>query len=395
MIRWARKIAALFQAPRAEGAEIAVHDKDVSGRAFGAALYGELKSRDGNMLVSPVSILAAMGIVADGAKGETRAAILDGLRLMDSPTLGDDLGGMLGGLERNEAGAKLRIANALWVNRNFALKPSFAESVQTRYGASAAALDFASAPDEAVREINGWVAQKTNDRINRGMVQRDTRLIVTNAVWFLGDWMNAFDRRFTHHQPFFLANGTTKTVPLMTETGRFRHIEVGGAQIIDLPYVGGKLSMTVLLPRQRGRLAEVESALEARLKGWLSELDGSEPRTVELYLPKLQMELEYDLGLTLKAMGMQVAFGPGADLSGITDLQLEISDVVHKTFLRIDEKGTEAAAATAVVMTWGSAAPEPSPVFRADHPFVFLIRDRDSGALLFLGRVASPEAPPA
>lgn len=372
---------------------------DISGGAFAVSLYDQLRAEPGNVLVSPVSILSAFGVVAEGARGGTQDAILSSLRLPVGPQRSSELGGMLRGLERDAEGATLRIANALWVQDGFAIRPEFSRAAEAAYGANAETVDFVGAPENAVARINGWVAERTNDRI-RDLIARDaisanTRLVVTNAVWFLGDWAAPFNASNTSDLPFHLADGTTTPIPLMYQRGRYRYLETGQAQIVDLPYVDERMSMTVLLPRAQGQLDALETALPGALAGWLGQLDAAEPQTVLTYLPKLQMELSYDLIPALTVLGMGVAFRPGADLTGIADADLFIGHVVHKTFLRIDEKGTEAAAATGIAMEVTSAPITPPPTFRADHPFLFLIRDRDSGAVLFLGRVAEPEAPPA
>lgn len=370
---------------------------DISGRTLGTSLYGQLKSQPGDLLVSPMSILGAFGVVAAGAQGETRSAILDSLHLPGESNLDADLGGLLRTLQRSDDGATLTIANALWVQEGFALRPDFVRTVQADYGASADHVDFLQAPEAAVERINGWVTKRTGDRIKH-LISRDaindrTRLVVTNAVYFLGDWRSPFNASDTTEQPFHLGNGTTRPIPLMYQKAGFRYLDTDSFQALDLPYKDERLSMTVLLPKDRGGLPALEAQLGTGLSSWLSRLDATEARTVRTFLPKVQMELAYDLIPSLTAMGMGVAFTSAADFGGIADADLAIGHVIHKTFLRIDEKGTEAAAATGLTVEVQSAPVNPPPVFRADHPFLFLIRDRESGAILFLGRVAAPSRP--
>lgn len=386
-------------APAPESVQMQEQEAEMSGSAFGTALYEQLNAEPGNVVISPVSILAAFGVVVEGARSGTRDAILSSLRLPTGPSPGDELGGLLRSLERDGDGATLSIANALWVQQDFDIHPAFTRAAQDRYGADAQPVDFVSAPDQAVNRINAWVMERTNERItdliSRDMISGDTRLIVTNAVWFLGDWAAPFDATSTSEQPFHLADGTTRPIPLMHQEGRFRYLETETAQILDMPYADERLSMTVLLPRRQGHLPELEAGIGDMLPDWLSRLDAAPPRAVLTHIPRVQVELRYQLIPALTALGMGIAFEPAADFSGIADAALFIDQVVHNTFLRIDEKGTEAAAATGIGMRLTSAPVEPPPVFRADHPFLFLIRDRESGALLFFGRVADPEAPPA
>lgn len=382
----------------AAGPDVRTEGVAEAGNSFGLDLYQRLAAEQGDTLISPVSILGAFGVVTAGARGETREAIGRALRLpADDARLHADLGGMLRDLERSGEGTTLNVANALWVQQDFAIKPDFARVAESDYGATAEPLDFVNAPDAAAGRINAWVAQRTNDRISelisRDAITQDTRLVITNAVYFLGDWRSPFNASNTSDQPFHLAAGGTRTLPLMHQTGSFRYSETERFQAIDLPYQDERLSMTVLLPRARDGLASLEAELDdAALGDWLAGLDAGEPRRVRVYLPKVRMEVSYDLIPALRAMGMGVAFGSGADFTGIADAPLAISHVVHKTFLRIDEKGTEAAAATGIAIEVTSAPIDPPPTFRADHPFLFMIRDRETGAILFLGRVSEPES---
>lgn len=369
------------------------------GNRFGIDLYRQIGDKDGNLLISPVSIYGAFGPVTAGARGPTRDAIVQALRLPNGEaSLHPALGGLLRDLERSEEGTTLAIANALWVQQGFSLDPTFVAVARDDYRAATEQLDFQRAPDIAVARINDWVSDRTAKRIprllSRDAINADTRLIVTNAVYFLGDWAVPFNGSNTSDQPFYMLGGETRPVPLMFQKSRFRYLETNDFQAIDLPYKNERLSMTVLLPKQRGALRSLEGQLtDARLVEWLQRLDASDPQTVRLHLPKLQMAVDYDLGQPLMAMGMGLAFNQQADLSGIASADLRIAKVIHKTFLRIDEKGTEAAAATGISVEVTSAPIVQPPTFRADHPFVVVIRDHQTGAILFLGRVENPERP--
>lgn len=365
--------------------------------AFGVALYQLLAREPGNVFVSPVSLAGAFGPVVAGAQGDTRAAIAATLQFPGGggASLHPALGGLLRDLERADEGATLSIANALWVAKDFSLKPDFGSVARDAYDAKVDTLDFARAPGPSADRINAWVKEETRGRITK-LIAADTldeytALIVTNAVYFLGDWAVPFNASNTVAQPFHLAGGATRAVPLMYRKGGYRYFETDDFQAIDLPYKDARLSMSILLPRAPGGLPALEAEVSAaKLGEWLGRLDREQPREVRLHLPKLKIEEDYQLVEPLRALGMGIAFTDKADFRGIADADLAIGQVVHKSFLRIDEKGTEAAAATGVEIEVTSAPRIQPPVFRADRPFFLVIREKPSGALLFLGRIASP-----
>jgi len=352
-----------------------------------------LAARPGNVFISPVSIAGAFGPVLAGARGETRAEMLRALALPDRPELHDGLGEFLRRLERETPGMTLSIANALWTQAGFAIRPAFLSTARRDYGATVESVDFREA-DAAARRINAWVGRETRNRIPTLVTPQAlppaTRLVVTNAVYFLGDWAEAFDARGTSEQPFYSPGGAVR-VPLMHRTDSYRLHETAEFQAIDLPYKDPRLSLSVFLPRSREGLPAFEEGLtDERLGAWLAELDAQSPREVRLFLPRFKAEAQYGLVPQLQALGMPAAFDPRrADFRDIADVDLVISDVIHKTFLKLDEKGTEATAATAVIVVQTSARPEP-PTFRADRPFFLVLRDKESGAMLFLGRIVRP-----
>lgn len=367
-------------------------------RAFGVALYRELAAKPGNVLISPISIAGAFGPVVAGAQGETRTVIARALRFPagGGAALHPQLGGLLRGLERDRNGATLSIANALWVQQGFTIKPAFVRVAREDYDATSENLDFVRAPASAAARINAWVNEETRGRIPT-LFPPDaftdlTRLVVTNAVYFLGDWAEPFRRSATTPQPFFLLDGGARQVPLMSRQGQYRTHWTETFTAIDLPYKDERLSMTVFLPHARGGLPAFEAGLTPeRLAEWLGKLDAAQPGKTQLSLPRLEISEGYHLEGPLRAMGMGLAFSRGkANFRDIADADLYISEVAHKTFVRMDEKGTEAAAATGVVISTVSA---PLP-FRADHPFFFLLRDKTSGAILFMGRIADPGGGP-
>lgn len=368
--------------------------------AFGVALYKKLSEEPGNIFLSPISIAGAFGPAVAGAEAETRSAIASTLRFPAGGGAGlhPGLGGLLRNLEREREGATLSIANALWVMQGFALKPDFTRIVRQDYAATIEPLDFARAPRPAADRINGWVSEETRGRIKEliaaDSLNQDTALVITNAVYLLADWPTPFNASNTRDQPFYTPGGPRQQ-PLMYRKAPFRYFETDAFQAIDLPYKDERLSMTVFLPKARDGLAAFEARLnEPSLREWLARIDAEQPRTVYLHLPKLRIEQSYNLVPALGAMGMGVAFDPRrANFRGIAERDLFISQVVHKTFVRIDEKGTEAAAATGIEVQVTSAPIVKPPTFRADHPFFFLLREKESGAVLFLGRIVAPERP--
>jgi serpin B len=363
--------------------------------AFGVELYKQLSGAPGNLFVSPISIAGAFGPAAAGAQGETRSAIDAAMRFGSGAGLHPALGGLLRDLEGPREGATLSIANALWVKQGFALKPEFARIGREDYAARVEEVDFERAPAAAAKRINSWVSEETKGRI-KDLISADsldgyTRLVITNAVYFLADWQTPFNAGATRTEPFFGPAGETRQVPLMRRRNHFRYFETSAFQAIDLPYKDERLSMSVFLPRARGGLGGFETQLSAeRLKDWLGQLDREQPREVILFLPKLKIEEKYDLIPPLRTMGMGIAFTDKANFRGIAEEDMLISQVLHKTFLRIDEKGTEAAAATGIEIQTTSAPISEPPTFRADHPFFLVIRDKTSGAILFMGRIVAP-----
>jgi serpin B len=366
-----------------------------SGNEFAFDLYGRLKGGEGNLFFSPASISTALAMTYAGAAGQTEREMA-GVLHFDLPqrrlhAAYGTLGEVLNASNKNY---QLSTANRLWAAKTFPFRPEYLTLTRQSYGAELAQLDFART-EEARRTINGWVEQRTNNRIQDlippGVLERYTRLVLTNAIYFKGNWADEFHKGVTEDQPFRLVDGGKTNAPLMRQTNDFRYGEADGLQLVELSYAGGDLSMLILLPREVG-LEPLEKQLTAEnVERWSSEM-GS--REVELYLPRFKTTSQFRLSQTLAAMGMPLAFSDDADFSGMSSAEaLKISEVVHKAFVEVNEQGTEAAAATGVVLAPTSAAPgvqEPPVVFRADRPFAFLIRDGRTGAILFLGRVADP-----
>ncbi len=375
--------------------------------AFALDLWARVRETPGNQVVSPASIAIALDMTYGGARGDTAAEMARVLHAPDDAAALHEAAGNVLSTWNDPARESytLAVANRLFGERAFTFESSFVALTRDRYRAPVEPLDFAGAPEPARVHINDWVAAQTRDRIRdlipAGAIVADTRLVLTNAVYFLARWILPFERAFTRDAEFF-ANGTERVeVPTMHLVGHVRYAETESAQVLELAYRGNEIAMTIVLPREQGGLAALEAQLDAaHLASFTSSLDAS--HRVAVSLPKFRVAPEPSMRLRepLRALGMPLAFARGsADFSGIAnpprpDDRLYIAEVFHKAFVQVDEEGTEAAAATAVVMARaGAAPPRDTPIpFTADHPFLFFIRDVRSGAILFMGRVVDPSA---
>lgn len=372
---------------------------------FAYDLYATLAKKPAsagqNLFYSPFSISSALAITGEGAKGKTADEIFSVFHLPKNDTVREKgFGGINEGINTGNAGYTLRTANALWAQKSYPFLPAFTGIARKYYSANVTSLDFKNTPEESRTTINEWVEQKTENKIRDllppGSIDPLTRLVITNAVYFKGTWVRQFDANKTVDANFRTGAGKTVNVRMMQDTGedaQYRYAETDSVQYIELPYAhktGKALSMVVILPKGDD-LKPAEAFLD---ESNLSALqDSASSRRVKIYFPKFRMETRYELPDTLSALGMPTAFTPGAaDFSGMDGTKnLFISDVIHKAFIDVNEEGTEAAAATGVVMKASGVAPGGSPpVFRADHPFVFLIQDKETGTILFIGRVADP-----
>jgi serpin B len=358
---------------------------------FGVNLYRSLAAKAGNVFLSPTSISTALGMVYAGAEGETAQEMAMALRY---PAAGvhEGMGALLRQLPIEKEGRVVRIANALWVQKDFPLRPEFSALVKRHYGGEASPVDYVGAPDQAIATVNRWAEDKTAGRI-KGLLQRsnisvDTRLILTNSVYFKGDWLRPFKADHTRQRPFMLPGGRSVPATFMRQRGPFRLLRQTDFQALEAPYKGEELSMILFVPERAEGLAAFENGLTGdKLNGWIEALRAEQPSDVEFVMPKLQLETKASLVPELKALGMQRAFSNSAQLGGIAGpARLRLSDVIHQTFLLVDEKGTEAAAVTGAIAEIVSMPRE----FHADRPFFFLIRDNRSGAILFMGRISDP-----
>ncbi|MFH1066935.1 MAG: serpin family protein [bacterium] len=365
---------------------------------FALDLYAKIKSKEGNLFFSPYSITTAFGLLQAGAKNETADQIAD---VFNFPENVNELNEAFRKFQShlNELGLKgdiqLSVANALWAQKKYSFLESYLRAAKKYYDAQLTNLDFFN-PVQACKQINEWVEKKTHSKIKNlvspGAVSPQTQLILTNAIYFFGHWDKAFKKEDTQEAAdFYLENKAAVKAAMMFQKEKFSYGENDDLQALELPYKGRALSMIVLLPKKRDGLAGLENELdEEKLKTWLAVL--GTPQEVQVYLPKFKMESSFSLSETLAGMGMSDAFDAKADFSGIDGgKSLFISAVLHKAFVEVDEKGTEAAAATAIIMSKTAFMPEKLPVvFKADHPFLFLIRENASGAILFWGRMSNP-----
>ena len=373
-----------------------------SGFAFDLYRHLVEERGDENLFYSPYSISLALAMTYAGARAETEEQMAETLhfRLPQDDlhpafnALDQELARRGEGAEgKDEKGFRLNIANAIWGQRDYQFREAFLDVLATNYGAGLRVLNFEEAPEEARQTINEWVGEATEgkieDLIPQGAIDPLTRLVLSNAIYFNAAWANPFEEEETEKGPFTLLDGSQVTVPMMHQTESFGYAEGDRYQALELPYDGGQMSMVILLP-ERESFEAFERALDAgRVQAILSEL---EHKQVSLTMPTFEFDSRFSLSQTLAAMGMPDAFSTGADFSGMTGSpDLFISDVLHKAFVSVDEEGTEAAAATAVVMKL-SAMPEEPVAFTIDHPFLFLIRDIETGAVLFVGRVMDPSA---
>lgn len=376
-----------------------------AGNMFACDAYARLREAKGGIFFSPYSIHTALAMTLAGARGQTADEMSAVLHLgstdesLDSESVHGAVAALAESVRAGSArdGDQLKIANRLWGQARVGFRPEFLTLTRDRYGAELAQVDFAMHTEQARQSINIWVEDQTEKKIREllkpGMVNELTKLVLTNAIYFKGQWKSRFDKKLTADAPFHVSAGETVKVSMMNLTESFRYHAAEGVRIMEFPYRNGGLSMIVLLPEKLDGLADIEGMLSSdHLDRWTSALHAT--RAI-VALPRLTMTAEFKLAGVLSALGMASAFVPlEADFSGMTgDRELYIGDVIHKAFVDVNEEGTEAAAATAVIMaTPGPLTENKTIVFRVDHPFLFLIRNAKTGSILFLGRVLNPKS---
>lgn len=373
----------------------------VKNNLFAFKFYGELiKTEKENVFFSPFSISTALAMTYAGADKTTAEEIANTFYFgPNDEAFHTEYGEYLKTLLANSAGnIELEIANRLWAEANMKFLAAFLDLNERLYNSPLEKVDFVKNYEASRILINDWVALKTKDKIKdlipQGAVSPETRLILTNAIYFKGDWKNQFDKELTEDKSFVLSDAKKITVPFMNARGLYNYAETTNAKFIRLPYNGDKHSMIIALPNQQTDLSMLEEQMTPNRFADLYK--GIKPEVI-LSLPKFKMTLPLKLKAQLKAMGMKLSFETGANFSKMTEqAKLHVSEVIHKAFIEVDEKGTEAAAATAVVMAVTSSISHddrPLPkVFNADHPFLIYILDDQTQSILFMGRVMNPTA---
>ena len=362
---------------------------------FDVALYRAVAADPGNQFVSPYSVVSAFALLYPGARGPTAAEMAAtfgfdpnvAAQIVRTRALRDALAAQTGGSE-------FTTANAAWVERTMALRAEYARTLSEEHGATIEAVPFIANQAAALRTINAWAARETRDRIPEILTNQDAsrRLVLTNAVYFKGKWSDQFSANATRDGDFFAQSGASVRARLMRQVTRARYVDGEGFQAAEFDYDSGDFALAVFLPRARDGLPAFERHLiGANLDRWLQDLAGAERARLDVTLPKVEMNADYDLVPQLQALGLRQAFTDGADFSGVTaQTSLAVSAVIHKTFLAIDEEGTEAAAVTAIDMrATAMPMPEAPPIeFKADHPFFIVLHHKPTRTRLFLGRIS-------
>jgi len=361
---------------------------------FAFDLYAQLnKSEKGNIFYSPYSISAALAITYEGAKEQTAEEIKTVFHFPESNVLKPNFAAIYNDINKDNNDYELKTGNALWIQQDFPLLPDYTSTLEKYYGAKAANLDFIKENEKSRQTINSFIEKQTNNKIKDlipdGVLNTMTRLVLTNAIYFKGTWQWEFDSSDTRIEDFRVMPDNIVKVPMMNmnpEKAIFNYAHTEDAQILELPYKGNKISILIILPTKD--LALIEPSLTAeKLNEYKSKMNAT--RLNSISLPKFEFNTRYFMKDALSALGMPTAFSENADFSGITGKKdLHIDSAIHQAYIKVDEKGTEAAGATALVKNVTSIMPK--NIFRADHPFLFLIQEKDTGNILFFGRVVNP-----
>lgn len=367
-----------------------------SNSAFGFDVYKSLKQAEGNIFFSPYSISTAFAMTYAGAKNQTQKEISS---VFYFPHKG--LHSLFGKLQKtintmqDEGSIKLSVANALWLQKEYPFLNTFVKLNEKYYGAGIQSVDFLKHTEDARQTINAWIEDKTQDHIKElikpRMVDKSTRLVLSNAIYFKGNWKASFEKKNTKERFFHLSATEKIQVPMMMQSSKYKFKKLDDFRVIELPYEGNSLSMFLFLPTEVDGLGDFERKFTNKnVNNWIKSLQDSSKIKVKVSLPKFKITSDFELSSTLIALGMPRAFSSMADFSGMDGTKdLYISNVVHKAFVDVNEEGTEATASTAVIMARKSI--RSSPVFQANHPFLFLIREQKTGSILFMGRVVNPK----
>ena len=360
---------------------------------FAFDVYEELnKTETGNIFYSPYSISTALAMTYEGAKGQTASEMQSVFHFPESSILRPNIAAIYNDINSGSAEYELKTGNALWAQYDYAFLQDYTDRVEQYYGGKVTNLDFVNETEASRQTINTYIEQQTNDKIKnlipKGVLGALTRLVLTNAIYFKGTWEWEFEKSKTYDEDFYITSTNSVQTPMMhmsPEKARFNYADLDDVQVLELPYKGNKLSMLIVLPKEE--LADItlttETIAEYKLQMQETDMDS-------ITLPKFEFDSKYFMADTLTALGMPTAFSSNADFSGMDGTRdLFISEVIHQAYVKVDEEGTEAAAATAVVMN-EIAMSMPTNIFRANHPFLFTIQDNETGNILFMGRVTDP-----
>lgn len=365
---------------------------------FAFNLYGKIaddpQNLEKNVFFSPYSIATALSMVYEGARGVTADEMQNMLYLpVDANERLSATARIYNQLNKSDKQYILNTANALWTQKDYLFLDSYLSTVKNYYGGSATNVDFVRNGSDAVRQINSWAAQNTNNRIPQVLDEKmDTsalRLVLTNAIYFKGKWEKEFKKEATYPQAFYKNNGSEIQAPFMHKQEKLKYADTNDYEILEIPYEGKELSMIILLPKKDAPQEKKQAISQSDAN---ELIEGMYSTTVNVSLPKFTFRTHYDLGKTLEQLGMILAFSDVADFSGMDGKKdLAVSFVLHDTFVEVNEEGTEAAAVTTIGIVATSVGPPRDVVdFVADHPFIFIIRDNTTGAFLFMGKVNDP-----
>lgn len=365
-----------------------MNDVVAANNQFAIDFYDNIASEEGNVFFSPFSLETALAMTYEGAKGQTATEMQAVLHIpSDDTSRRAGFAGLMNDINSGSDDYKLSTANALWAEYDFTFLDDYFQVVDEYYLGKVTNLDYVNDPEGSRRTINTWVEEQTNNKIKDlippGLINDMTRLVLTNAIYFKGTWVTQFEESDTHDADFHVSDSETSTVKMMYQKNEFKYKNNGDLELLEMPYEGDELSMVIVLPKDDLEDIDLMSLSLNSLRQEASE------KELNVYIPRFKFETKYMLKPTLQDMGMPTAFSRSADFSGMTGKDdLMIDEVIHQAFVEVNEEGTEAAAATAVIMIEKAAAP--STMFRADHPFIFFIMKDD--AILFMGRVSNPVA---
>lgn len=363
--------------------------------SYSIDLYSKLKTDNENLFISPLSTYYALLIGFEGARNETKQEFERVLHIDNNeylsgfPTFSENL------ITWRDSSNYLNISNAIWIQKDFSITTDYKNNITQKYSSDLKTIDFKQKIN-ASNEINDWVTDKTNGLIKNIISPNDindyTRLIISNAIYFIGKWGDEFDKKLTKPDDFYSFDKSKSEIDFMNKTEYLSYYENNDFQFISKPYEGNDKSFCIILPKKRYGLGDVEKSFDHSLID--SIFDNTDYLEVKLSIPKFKLETSYSLIDPLNKLGLEKAFTPNADFSGITtEVPLMINKINHKAYIEIDEEKTEAAAATIVAMMVGSAGgPMPKPkIFKADHPFTFMIIDNKTKGIIFIGRYVRPE----